>query len=325
MKNIYAYCLIGLLLSFPSLSFAQVDCINAQPTAHANLNTISINSNGISRSFYVYTPPRYNALKQTKVVFMFHGTGQDGLKMFQKTKWKDEADRENFLLVLPNSLCYFLIDEQVVKSRWNDGNLKIRQTATPANDVLFFRDMLNWVEEYKDSLNVDHHSHSESKIFIAGFSNGSIFCSKLLMEAADAITAAGIVSTLLPNTTVKQPAKPVPTMVFYGTEDQRVLDTLHIVSGQFPSTPNLFRQTPLFEQIIKWHLLRNGLNKIHKQISKNGNYSLIFNAPSNKIADNRKYFEVRVYEGLIHNYPANDIFPYWLNTTSIFNRFFNHY
>ncbi|MCB0508364.1 MAG: hypothetical protein KDD21_08705 [Bacteroidetes bacterium] len=325
MKKVYTYYIIGLLMNIPLTQFAQTECSQIQSVAQPLLKKVIINSDSKPRSFFVYTPQGYNAHSQTKVVFMFHGTGQDGLKMFQKTKWNEEADRENFLLVLPNSLCYYLLDEQAVKSRWNDGTLNVRSTVTPANDVLFFRDMLKWVDSYRDSLDVEHNLHNPSKIYIAGFSNGAMFCSKLVMEVADKITAAGIVSSILPNTNVSQPSRPVPTIIFYGSKDQRVLDTLQIVSSQFPRTPASLYQNSLFQQLIDWHLLRNGLNNSYQQTSSQHHYSLTFTTPLNGIADSRKYFEVRVYKGLGHNYPANNTFPNLLNATKIFNNFFNQY
>lgn len=314
MKKGYTYYLIGLLILIPLTQFAQ-----------PLLKKVVINSDSKPRSFFVYTPQGYDAHSQTKVVFMFHGTGQDGLKMFQKTKWNQEADQENFLLILPNSLSYYLLDEQAVKSRWNDGTLEIRDTISPANDVLFFRDMLMWVENYRDSLDSENDSHTPSKVYIAGFSNGALFCSKLVMEEADKITAVGLVSAILPKTTVSNPARSVPTLLFYGSNDQRVLDTLHIASNQFPKTPNSFYQTPLFQQIIQWHLSRNCLNNNFQSSKSNRQFSLSFSSSLDGIPDNRKFFEVHVYKGLGHNYPANNTFPNWLNATQLINNFFNHY
>ncbi|MBK7290893.1 MAG: hypothetical protein IPI78_14750 [Chitinophagaceae bacterium] len=142
-----------------------------------------------------------------------------------------------------------------------------------------------------------------------------------MMEAADKITAAGVVSTFMPATTITQPAQPVPSIIIYGTNDQHLLDTLHINAPQFPSTPNSFVATPLFNQLISWHLQRNQLNSTFTQQATNSKYKLIYNQPNNGQANNRKYFEIQVYRGLTHIYPVNNT----VNATDIFNQFFNSY
>ncbi|MBP9102716.1 MAG: hypothetical protein KBF82_02540 [Chitinophagaceae bacterium] len=321
-KSLYLLLIaVSSLLMFPLKASSQFKCHNQFRITNPKLKNILINSNGIERSFLVYIPAGYKAGRQGKVVFMFHGASQDGMKMFNKTEWSQKADTEKFLVIFPNSLCYFSLDDQAVKSRWNDGNLKLKKHVTAADDVLFFNDMVQWVNRYRDSLAKFETTPNPTKIFISGFSNGAFFCSKLMMEAADKITAAGVVSTFMPATTITQPAQPVPSIIIYGTNDQHLLDTLHINAPQFPSTPNSFVATPLFNQLITWHLQRNQLNSTFTQQATNSKYKLIYNQPNNGQANNRKYFEIQVYRGLTHIYPVNNT----VNATDIFNQFFNSY
>lgn len=49
-------------------------------------------------------------------------------------------------------------------------------------------------------------------------------------------------------------------------------------------------QTQLFQQIIQWHLSRNGLKNNYQQASSNKSYNLTFSTPSNAVADSRKFF-----------------------------------
>lgn len=294
-----------------------------------NLKNIIIKSKGIDRSFLVYTPQNYNPNLNNKIVFMFHGSSQDGMKMFNNTAWNLKADQENFIVVYPNSLCYYLLDEAAIKSRWNDGNL-LSNTKTHtvlADDVQFFEDMLAWIENYRVVKNNNNLVSATSKIYICGFSNGAIFCSRLLHEMSDKISAAGLVSTMLPKTTANfnQKINPVPTIIIYGTKDQRVLDTLHIQPNQFPKTPNDFSAVPLFSSIINWHLKRNKLAANFSNQATNNKYKLIYNSPKNGLADSRKYFEIQVFKGLEHKYPINNTTPTSLNATDIFNDFFNQH
>lgn len=293
-----------------------------------NLKNITIKSNGIDRSFLVYTPNNYNSNLNNKVVFMFHGTSQDGMKMFKKTAWNLKADQENFIVIYPNSLCYYLLDEAAIKSRWNDGNLRLNTKAHTilADDVKYFEDMLAWVENYRVSKNNNNPVSTQSKIYICGFSNGAMFGSRLLYEMSDKISAAGLVSTILPKTTANfnQKINPVPTIIIYGTKDQRVLDTLHILPNQFPKTPNDFSAVPLFNSIINWHLIRNKLAANFSNQTTNKKYKLIYNTPKNGISDSKKYFEIQVYKGLEHEYPV-DTSPNGINATDIFNDFFNQH
>ncbi len=296
---------------------AQRLCNNNLPVTQAHLQNIVIQSSGIERSFLLYTPAGYYAGRHSKVVFMFHGTNQDGLKMYNNTRWMAEANQDKFLLILPNSLCYYLKDEQAVKSRWNDGNLKLRPNETGADDVQFFRDMQGWIENYRDSLNQGATNMPDSKIFISGFSNGASFCSRLLMEASRNIVAAAFVAGLLPTTSVAQPATVVPTIMVYGGKDERVLDTLKTMSVRFPASPTAFSNNMLFRAITNWHLQRNELVNVFTSTSDTSKYSLVYNQPKTGQGIKRKYVEIKVFRGLTHSYPKM--------AATMFNNFFKQF
>ena len=241
-------------------------------------------------------------------------------------------DQENFLIIYPNSLSYYLLDEGEIKTRWNDGNLKLntRPHTILADDVQFFKDILIWTESYIKLKNNDNPVSTSSKVFVCGFSNGAMFCSKLLREASNKITAAGVVSSALPMISIDfnnlTSINPIPTILIYGTKDERVFTAGNIKPKEFPKTPNDFQSNAFFKTIIDWHLKRNNLSSTFSQQMKvNSKYKLIYDQPKNGITDRRKYFEIQVYKGLEHKYPINDTKPTDLNATDIFNEFFNKY
>lgn len=322
LNNLLKFNLVTLFILCCIYADAHNLCNNNLVPTNNKLKNILINSNGIERSFLVYTPSNYNPAAGNIVLFMFHGTSQDGLKMFNKTKWHLKAEQANFLVVYPNSLCYYLLDEGAIKSRWNDGNLKLLPNVTAANDVIFFNDIIDWLQEYRDSLNTQGTTLLPTKNYICGFSNGAMFCSRLLMDAADKITAATMVSTILPNATNSSPANPVPCLIIYGSKDQRILDTLNIISqNQFPPSPSKFYAVPLFKNLINWHTNRNQLSNNYTSQTTNDKYKLVFSQPLNQQIDYRKYLEIQLYKGLPHIYPMNND----VNATKLFWIFFSNY
>lgn len=314
------FCAIIIFSStqiLPEAANAQRLCHNQLPITQVGLQNIIIQSNGIERSFLLYKPVGYTAGITPKVVFMFHGSSQDGLKMFINTGWKKEADQDKFLVVFPNSLCYYLKDEQAVKSRWNDGNLKLRPNETGADDVLFFEDMLQWIKNYRDSTSKTGTALVPNKVYISGFSNGAIFCSRLLMEVPEHIIAAAVVSTILPATSITQPNNVVPTIIVYGSKDERLLEALSATAAPFPINPSAFAATPLFNNIISWHLNRNELKNAFASYTDSSKYSLIYNQPINRTGGKRKYLEIQVHKGLTHSYPKK--------ASMMFNDFFKKF
>jgi len=61
----------------------------------ARANKYQIKVDGITRELIVYVPTGYDPNALTPLVFMFHGTGQDGETMFQVSGWPEKCSLQS--------------------------------------------------------------------------------------------------------------------------------------------------------------------------------------------------------------------------------------
>lgn len=155
-------------------------------------NDYTIVVDGVRREFVVYVPSSYDPAQPTPVVFMFHGTGGNGEKMYNITGWPRQAEEEGFLAVFPSSLSYFIEDKGRRQTKSNSAGLihAVRPGTELKDDVKFVREMLDLIAL---TWNID-----EQRIFASGFSNGGAFVnSRLLVEMPDRFAAVATGSGLL--------------------------------------------------------------------------------------------------------------------------------
>lgn len=61
-------------------------------------------------------PAGYSHDHETPVVFMFHGTDQNGEQFYNISGWKEVGDAQNILTVFPSALSYCVKEDGITKS-----------------------------------------------------------------------------------------------------------------------------------------------------------------------------------------------------------------
>jgi polyhydroxybutyrate depolymerase len=120
------------------------------------------------------------------------------------SRFNDCADRNNFIVVYPNSLGPY----------WNDGRVDMNSVSFKANidDVRFISGLIDHIASL--------HRVDTGRVYIAGFSNGGMMALRLGIAIPDKLTAISSVSGLLPkHLSYLRPARPLPVMIIQGTED----------------------------------------------------------------------------------------------------------
>ncbi len=161
---------------------------------------------GLTRTYYVHLPVSYNGQQAVPLVLAFHGSGATGESFARQSHLNATADEGGFIAVYPDGY----------EEQWADG----RGTTPPEQDGV---DDVAFVSALIDKLTNELHI-DQNRIYVAGFSNGGIFAQRLACELADKITAMVSVSgTMAANISEQcQPARPVPTLLFMGTDDPSV-------------------------------------------------------------------------------------------------------
>ncbi len=216
---------------------------------------------GIEREFIVFVPGSVAGNTHVPVVFMIHGTAQDGEELFMFSGWAQEAAAEGFIAVFPSALTYcfyedddnsgtFDANEQQVVTKWAGGGLgdpSRRPLCTPAelatvpagpqaladhplaDDVAFYEFMFDFLSS--------HYSIDEKRIYVSGFSNGAEMSSRLAVELSTRIAAAAVNSSSM-SIDPTPAARPLSLILTVGAIDPAISAKI----GEYP--------IPLTESLI---------------------------------------------------------------------------
>ncbi|HRI32402.1 MAG TPA: hypothetical protein PLD02_01530, partial [Saprospiraceae bacterium] len=105
---------------------------------------------GVTREYFLHIPTKYNGNTSVPLVFMLHGTGGDGEKMYETSGWAELAESENFIAIFPSALSYKIIDggENKTITKWNhtpDADWTFQAGEIEKDDIRFLRKALNEV------------------------------------------------------------------------------------------------------------------------------------------------------------------------------------
>jgi polyhydroxybutyrate depolymerase len=173
----------------------------ASPEAGWTVRTIL--SGGQERCYFLYSPPGRDPAQPVPAVVSFHGFLSNPESHALITGWHKLAAQEGFLVVYPQGTEF--------PQRWNAGP----GWANTADDVQFFRDIL---VDLSAVVAVD-----PSRVYVNGFSNGGGMTQRIGCEAAGQVAAIGSVAGAVESMEGCSPSRPVPAMVFHGTDDPVVL------------------------------------------------------------------------------------------------------
>lgn len=171
--------------------------------------TIMINN--VARSYYIFLPPNYNPQKSYPLLFVFHGGLRNAQSVLKTTRFRDYQDKYDFILIAPNGSGRFNKETFLT---WNAGHCAGYAFSCKVNDPDFINSI---IEQTANSYNIDR-----KRIYLTGMSNGAMLCYKITNVLSDKIAGIAPVSGAMnyKNLTHK---KPIPVIIFHGTDDKRVL------------------------------------------------------------------------------------------------------
>ncbi len=187
--------LATLLMPLPGLS-EKAECIRKTAVVGAS-----------SRSYMVYRPVINTGEKPVPLVIVLHGMNGSGLVMSLFSGFNDLAEKNNFIVLYPDSY----------GPLWNDGRVDMDSISfrTGVDDVQF---ILQLVDSMVSASVVD-----PKRVYVAGFSNGGMMALRIGITAPERIAAVACVSGLMPKQLSKiRPGKPVPFLMIHGTDDTTV-------------------------------------------------------------------------------------------------------
>lgn len=215
--NLFAFARVGL--GFLAMVWAasilscsgQSDQFYAQATASEQSRSErgEILSQGLTRSFYLYTPSRYNQSALMPLVMAFHGGAGNGERLAELTGLNQIAEQEGFIVVYPDGI------SRGIGYSWNDG----RQTDHPnesIDDVSFVKDLINHL--------VTIRQIDQSRIYAVGSSNGGFFVQTLACEKSDQFAAFASISATLPQPLESscKTSQPISLLMIHRTGDRLV-------------------------------------------------------------------------------------------------------
>lgn len=207
--------------------------------------------NGVERWTMTYVP---SGLRPgASVVLLLHGGGGSMRKVFARNAggsahWLRLADREGFLLLVPNATNAKTGDARGDKQNWNDLRPASAKGKTSADDVGFLMQLLDWARQ--------KYRHDPRRVYVTGASNGGMMTFRLLLERPKRFAAAAAFIASLPAAAPSMPAPGprVPLMLFNGTKDPLVQWLGGTIRGDRG-------ETMAIEPMVEWWREVNGVNR----------------------------------------------------------------
>ncbi len=204
----------------------------------------ALRHDGRPRRFLVHRPAGRDDGAPLPVVVVLHGTGATASWTLGDTGWADKADREGFLVLVPDGLRpdlakppHFVDNPQV----WNDGSPKLVPNEPEGDDVGFLDAMLDAVGQ---DAAVDPR-----RLYVTGFSNGAGMAFRLAAERSRRYAAVAPVAGHC-WLTDPRPERPTPTLLLAGGDDP----LFPLAGGQIgtPWESGPVSRPPLDQTLRRW-------------------------------------------------------------------------
>ena len=181
----------------------------ASPSA-GTVQHLSLTSDGLERTFRLYTPPSLDRKHASPLVVLLTGAPSTGDWMAGVTNFDAQATIGGFIAVYPDPVP----DEALApRGAWNAGPCCGDAWKKGIDDVAFIRRLL-------DRLTTDYKIDT-TKIFAVGLSAGGYMAYRLACDLSDRIAAIASVAGVMINE-ICRPARPVSVLEIHGTKDSRV-------------------------------------------------------------------------------------------------------
>ncbi len=191
-----------------------VSCAFDGPTVpeEPQLRYSTVAWNGIDRTFASYAPA--SLTDPAPLVLLLHGGFSSASDMWETElaqSWKALADRDGFLLVLPEGAPDA---GNPLGHHWNDCRVDAgnADSLSSEDDVGFIARVIDVIEA---GVAVD-----PSRIYVTGASNGGMMTYRLAMQLGDRFAAAAAIIANLPDPSeCPLTAEPLPILIMNGTAD----------------------------------------------------------------------------------------------------------
>ncbi len=159
---------------------------------------------GLTREYILHLPKNYGT-ESLPLVMVFHGGGGTAEQIKDHTKFNKLADKENFIVVYPNS----------VDKNWNDGRI--------GDKLPMDRDDVKFISMLLDTLIANYKIRS-GRVFATGISNGGFFSFYLAYKLSNRILGIAPVAANIPENLkdIWKTEKPISLMLINGTKDPLV-------------------------------------------------------------------------------------------------------
>lgn len=173
--------------------------------------------NATRRTYVVHVPAGYDGSTEVPLVLMLHGAFSTGQATARDFELDALADREGFLLVLPDGVG---INGQF--QHWNAGHCCEWSMRNEIDDVGF---VLGVLDEVLARFAVDR-----SRIYVAGYSNGGMMAHQFAAVHGDRVAAVAAVAATVggrpgpddPWKTIENPIRARPVLLIHGRDDESI-------------------------------------------------------------------------------------------------------
>lgn len=207
---------ISQLLLLAAVLMAALFLWRADANAAWNEGTLSVD--GVTRHYLAYIPASHRSGAAT--VVLLHGGGGSMRKVVATngggySAWPALAEREGFLLLIPNGTHRRSGEAAGDNQAWNDLRESGRRGRGSSDDVGFIVQLLDHARR--------QWGGRPTNTFVTGVSNGGMMTYRLLIEAPwEFAGAAAWIASLPEGLPIAPLRNPVPLLIGNGTEDALV-------------------------------------------------------------------------------------------------------
>ena len=291
-------------------------------TAAAILTTAAISQtrydlrmqvDSVQREFILSVPSGTPPAGGYPIVFVFHGTSQDGEKFYNDSQWKEKGEAEKILTVFPTALKYCVIEDgnQHITTKWHTG--AVEDMVCPGQ---YLKDDFHFVNAMIDSLK-GRFPVNARRMYATGFSNGASFTSKLAVQMSQTFAAVAMCGGLLDDKDSTQPVRNMPAWFVLGTRDDKWLQNVTAFT-EFP-----FNDTTLMylSRTINRFLTCENLTPQFTKTEQGRYLNYLFKTPASP--EPSYEFHFTLVDDMYHVYPDGS--AGLIVAANIFWPFFNQY